>query len=82
MFNFMKLERRIKLKGFENILYSTTGERLLYNCTTENWNYLLQLYMLLEMSRDPSRRAADQSAHRFGIPGFENLSGIPGIRIP
>ena len=36
MFNFVKLERRIKFKGFDNILYGTTAVQL-----AENWNYLL-----------------------------------------
>ena len=35
MFNFMKLERRIKIKGFDKILYSTTGDRLLCNWEQE-----------------------------------------------
>ena len=49
MFNFMKLERRIKLKGFDNILYSTTGVDC---CTSKNWNFLLCYAAGLEISTD------------------------------
>ena len=76
MFNFMKLERRIKLKGFDNILYSTTGVDC---CTSENWNFLLLVWRSQLIGTDleiPGIPGIPTAESDVPIMGFH---GIPGI---
>ena len=78
MFNFMKL------KGLDNILYSTTGVDC---CTSENWNFLLCYAAGLEIPtdleipgsqdpRDPRIPGIPTAESDVPIMGFH---GIPGI---
>ena len=68
----MKLERRIKLKGFDNILYSTTEVDC---CTSENWNFLL-CYAAGSQLILRSRGKGPTAESDVPIMGFH---GIPGI---
>ena len=70
MFNFMKLDRRIKLKGFENILYSTTGERPVQ---LTDWELELPAIICCLRSREiPGIPAAEQQISQHIDLGFQD----------